>query len=560
MVRSAGNDRQLGANADEDGYPSDPQVIAVGASSTGGRVADFSEPGACLLVGVPVRDLAGNGVFTTDLIGSAGVNSVGFFPPNQDLSDYVFNAFGFTGTSAAAPEISGIAALLLSANTNLGYRDVQHLLALSARHFDLADPDVTTNGAGLRVGHNLGFGIPDAGEAVRLARAWTNRPSRVSVTLTNNTPLPIPDDGLRVMVSGANVPAELASIQCLPGLGPQVETMTASLPLVDLGLATNAINLDLTNKAALIMRGSNTFEQKIQFAAQAGAAFALIYNFATNESGVGAPGGEQLTIMGGTEFTSIPAFFLRHSAGDALRGVSETNPAARVKIQLTQATSTFTVTNTLLCEHVGLRVQSDHPLRGDLRITLLSPAGTRSVLQAFNMDTSAGPVDWTYWSTHHLLEGSAGVWKAYFADEAAGDTGSVLRADLTIYGTAIVDTDADGLDDNWEQAHFGNLNANPREDPDHDGYSNAREQVMGTDPNVPNAPFRLDLTPFNRQLARLSWPASEHFTYEVLQGTNLAFPLLQVTNLTGQFPEMEYFTPLNNPPTDFLRLRAIPVP
>jgi subtilisin-like proprotein convertase family protein len=35
-------------------------------------------------------------------------------------------------------------------------------------------------------------------------------------------------------------------------------------------------------------------------------------------------------------------------------------------------------TNTLVCEHVGLRVATTHTRRGDLRITLVSPAGTRS--------------------------------------------------------------------------------------------------------------------------------------------------------------------------------------
>src|SRR5579872_1931205 len=37
MVRSAGNDRAMGANADDDGYPSDPRVIAVGAVRFEGR-------------------------------------------------------------------------------------------------------------------------------------------------------------------------------------------------------------------------------------------------------------------------------------------------------------------------------------------------------------------------------------------------------------------------------------------------------------------------------------------------------------------------------------------
>jgi len=45
-------------------------------------------------------------------------------------------------------------------------RDVQQILILSSRHFDLADPDLRTNGAGFRFSHNVGFGVPDAGRAV----------------------------------------------------------------------------------------------------------------------------------------------------------------------------------------------------------------------------------------------------------------------------------------------------------------------------------------------------------------------------------------------------------
>jgi len=69
----------------------------------------------------------------------------------------VFNATGFKGTSGSAPQIAGVVALVLGANPNLYVRDVRQILLLSARHFDLADPDLQTNGAGLRVSHNLGF-------------------------------------------------------------------------------------------------------------------------------------------------------------------------------------------------------------------------------------------------------------------------------------------------------------------------------------------------------------------------------------------------------------------
>src|SRR5439155_4213512 len=96
------------------------------------------------------------------------------------------------------------------------------------------------------------------------------------------------------------------------------------------------------------------------------------------------------------------------SDGEALKALFATNVSALAQIRLNSTSYVFSITNTLLCEHVGVRVLTDHPLRGDLRITLVSPAGTRSVLQRYNTDTSSGPVDWTYYSTHHFYETSAG--------------------------------------------------------------------------------------------------------------------------------------------------------
>jgi len=86
---------------------------------------------------------------------------------------------------------------------------------------------------------------------------------------------------------------------------------------------------------------------------------------------------------------------------------------------------------------------------------------------------------------------------------------------LTLEGVPILDQDHDGLDDGWERTHFGFLTPSPQKDPDRDGYSNMREQLMGTDPKSAGPPFRLDLSRWNQSLARLSWPSSSNFTYEI---------------------------------------------
>src|SRR6185295_1673549 len=271
-------------------------------------------------------------------------------------------------------------------------------------------------------------------------KRWINRPSLTNITLDSTEVRAIPDDSLRLRISGSGVPAELSSLRTQPSLGPHADTPTPVLPLVDVGLATNQISQDLTGKAALIQRGPagdlpdhrNQFDQKIQRAADAGAAFAVVYNHSNTD---------EIIVMGGTDFVPIPAVFIGQNDGESLVGLLQSNIAVSAQIQLEPASYSFTVTNTLICEHVGVTLVTDHSSRGDLRITLVSPAGTRSVLQRLNNDTAPGPSGWTYYSTHHFYESSSGTWTVYVSDERADNTGSVQSVSLTIEGVPIVDTD-----------------------------------------------------------------------------------------------------------------------
>jgi len=87
------------------------------------------------------------------------------------------------------------------------------------------------------------------------------------------------------------------------------------------------------------------------------------------------------------------------------------------------------------------------------------------------------------------------VWElAYFGDLQSGksddpDGDFIYNLNEYYYGTdptsPITDMDRDGLDDDWEQLHFGSIAAaHPDEDPDADGLTNLQEFLAGGDPWV----------------------------------------------------------------------------
>jgi subtilisin family serine protease len=518
-VRSAGNQRVFAGNANEDGYLTTPAVIPVAAVRADGRVASYSSPGANVLVAAPSSDDGFPKVPTTDRSGSAGFAG----------GDYATGSSGFTGTSAAAPQVAGVAALVLSVNTNLTARDVQQILVLASRHVDLADPIIVTNGAGLRFSENVGYGVVDAGVAVDLAREWTPRPAAADQSVTVTTNLAVPDDGLHVeapgMPGGTNFSATAA-------LSLQADHPTPLLPLVNVGQALVPLTTNLTGKAALIERGISNFEEKIRFAANAGAGFAVVYN---------NTGSTERLVMGVTDFSPIPAVMIGRNNGLLLAAqLSQTNVSAR--LATAGATVRLAVTTNLVCEQVRVRIRTTHPARGSVRITLKSPSGTIAALQPTGDDRAPGPVDWTYVSAQSFFEPTRGDWFVTVSDQVSGGVGNLLEATLTVRGVPIMDSDNDGLDDEWERTRIGSLAEGGRDDLDGDGWNNAAEQAMGTDPAVRNKSRRIDVSRWNDSVLRLSWPGNGRGTNTVQ--AVLGLPGLSApTNVPSRFPVTEWFTP-----------------
>lgn len=181
-VFAGGNDALNGnevySNVNYNGFANSRYAIAVAAIDRNGEKTLYSEPGAAILVSANSGD-GGIGITTTDLVGNAGYNNPLLSGLDLSNGDYTRQ---FSGTSAAAPIVSGVVALMLEANPNLTWRDVQHILVRTADKNHASDQDWLQNGAGRWVNHKYGFGAVDAQEAVQLAKTWVTVPSEVSIS------------------------------------------------------------------------------------------------------------------------------------------------------------------------------------------------------------------------------------------------------------------------------------------------------------------------------------------------------------------------------------------
>lgn len=173
-VWAAGNGGENGIdNSNYDYQSNDRHVMAVCAVDGDGAKTPYSEPGANLWLCAPGG--YDNGLTTTDLSGARGDNYLG---ATGDYSNRSYTRL-FAGTSAATPIVSGLVALMLEANPDLGWRDVRLILAGTARKNDAGDSgwSVTAPASGqpqYHINHKYGFGVVDAYAAVQRARGWVN--------------------------------------------------------------------------------------------------------------------------------------------------------------------------------------------------------------------------------------------------------------------------------------------------------------------------------------------------------------------------------------------------
>ena len=209
VLKAAGN---WADSAQGDANDATRYSITVGAYDSDGDVSWYSNRGANVLVSAPssgltVSDGEGNLLPESDLR-IPTTDRDGSFGYAEGSWSTAYGTSGFGGTSAATPTAAGVVALMLEANPDLGWRDVQNILAQSARWTgseigvqntatEIVPVDLDSdfafettaerqieyfagtwngsdswNGGGMHFSEDYGFGAIDAHAAVRMAEVW----------------------------------------------------------------------------------------------------------------------------------------------------------------------------------------------------------------------------------------------------------------------------------------------------------------------------------------------------------------------------------------------------
>ncbi|WP_462154887.1 S8 family serine peptidase [Pseudoalteromonas piscicida] len=231
-------------NSNSENSQGHPYYFSIGAVNSNGKHTSYSSAGSNLLAAAPAGEYGrwAPAMVTTDpmtcLSGSSGYTGrtiagwTAAYGEEFAASQYPFDYPGhpenpncnyrssMNGTSSAAPNASGVISLILSANNELTWRDVRHIIASTSTKNDAENASVTVpvgdnefvahdgwveNAAGYSHNNLYGFGRVDAGEAVKMAKSYSNDLGEEvitdwtgagSVVAEESLEMPIPDNSL----------------------------------------------------------------------------------------------------------------------------------------------------------------------------------------------------------------------------------------------------------------------------------------------------------------------------------------------------------------------------
>jgi len=240
-------------------YAIAPWVVSVGATDTQGRLASFSSRGdfasglfrpTLVAPGVNVVSVRGSGV--TNVIGAQGIANADLQRLNLFELPYYTTA---SGTSFAAPQVTGTIALMLEANPSLTPAQVRDILQRTAT--PLAPYYQHEVGAGMLNAHAavLQAAFPD-----RQIGSWRSTLDRGQVSFAND---PLTSFSGTVTPGGAvdttvQIPSDAVTTSVQIGWGPLWSVNDLSLSVYDssgtLRAQSNSINLPgLTGKVERVV-------------------------------------------------------------------------------------------------------------------------------------------------------------------------------------------------------------------------------------------------------------------------------------------------------------------
>ena len=194
FVWASGNGGRKDDNCNCDGYTNSIFTLSISSATQGGRKPWYLEECSSTLAttyssGTPSHD--------------ASITTV-----DQDarLRKDKMCTSAHTGTSASAPIAAGICALALEANPRLTWRDMQHIVLLTANPKPLLnEPGWLQNGVGRQYSLKFGYGLMDADAMVELAQMWPGAGQQLiceTDTLEPNVAIPTdPDARARVSIT-----------------------------------------------------------------------------------------------------------------------------------------------------------------------------------------------------------------------------------------------------------------------------------------------------------------------------------------------------------------------
>lgn len=263
-------------------------TTTVAAVNSDGNHTSYSTAGSNVFVSAPAGEFgyAAPAMVTTDQ--STCLRGYSSFPRQDSIDSatgipgyfaglYPFNAPGhpenpscnntstFNGTSSAAPNASGVIALIGSANPDLSAREIRHILANTSTQVDADDPGVVlpvgegefvadggwvTNAAGYNFNLKYGFGRVNAGEAVRMAKemsAGSLGPlaSTGWLDVSPEAPVEIPDNN----AEGASYSFEAPAGLTLEGLQFRLTVANDDFAGCSLSTAGNDLAVEVTSPA-----------------------------------------------------------------------------------------------------------------------------------------------------------------------------------------------------------------------------------------------------------------------------------------------------------------------